>query len=117
MVINDPMVKAYKRNCPWNLCKMTGVRQAQTIFDINSVAHKKRKGPTMESSLGAGAIAGLSACLLLQPLDLVKTRLQEPTDLKSSRRIPSIIRDVIRQHGITGLWRGTRKPFIFDSYV
>ncbi|KAJ3146227.1 hypothetical protein HDU89_006368 [Geranomyces variabilis] len=71
-----------------------------------------------------GALSGLAACVALQPLDLVKTRLQQETHhtLKQSlanttstipaataRRISlwSVASGVIATDGAKGLWRGT----------
>ncbi|KAJ3161406.1 hypothetical protein HDU86_007188 [Geranomyces michiganensis] len=51
-----------------------------------------------------GALSGLAACVALQPLDLVKTRLQQET-----RRISlwSVASSVVASDGAAGLWRGT----------
>ncbi|KAI8096445.1 mitochondrial carrier domain-containing protein [Halteromyces radiatus] len=73
--------------------------------------------------LSGGAISGMVACLTLQPLDLIKTRLQQQRQdhlaflreakLKGLLVSPqkstmySTIRDIVSNNGITGLWRGT----------
>jgi hypothetical protein len=54
--------------------------------------------------LTAGALSGLSACVILQPLDLIKTRLQL---LPSDSSIRCIIQSTLSNEGILGLWRGT----------
>ncbi|KIM45763.1 hypothetical protein M413DRAFT_440802 [Hebeloma cylindrosporum] len=66
----------------------------------------------VSQQLLSGALSGLATTVCLQPFDLLKTRLQQGD---GSLRIPnsrsSVIltttRDVIAQHGLKGLWRGT----------
>ncbi|CAG8477144.1 9032_t:CDS:2 [Ambispora gerdemannii] len=80
------------------------------------------KKPTKDpiAHLTAGAISGFSSCTLLQPFDLLKTRLQQERHLhnqlqnsSSARFSPtnsvlvSTVRNIIAQDSITGLWRGT----------
>ncbi|WVQ79740.1 hypothetical protein IAT38_001840 [Cryptococcus sp. DSM 104549] len=60
--------------------------------------------------LMSGALSGLSSAIVLQPLDLLKTRLQQSTvDTPGAkgRRIRNVVRQVLRDDGISGLWRGT----------
>lgn len=82
------------------------------------------------ASLASGAASGLASCLLLQPMDLLKTRMQqeqqdERNQLKRNgantasiphkrggprRRTQKLIgltKQVIRDDGWLGLWRGT----------
>lgn len=55
--------------------------------------------------LRAGAIAGLVSCVLLQPLDVIKTRQQQlPTEKMISTA--SHFRKIIVHEGSRGLWRG-----------
>ncbi|CAO3639551.1 unnamed protein product [Cunninghamella blakesleeana] len=74
-------------------------------------------------NLSAGAISGMVACITLQPFDLIKTRLQQEhqqrLDLAREAKLKRIIvsphnstiystiRAVVKNNGITGLWRGT----------
>jgi solute carrier family 25, member 38 len=59
----------------------------------------------------AGGMSGLAACILLQPLDLIKTRLQQQhyqekqPEYKGS--MVEIARKIVNDNGIRGLWRGT----------
>lgn len=56
----------------------------------------------------AGAVSAVSTTVMLQPLDLVKTRLQRhATSRLGSRKIMPVISEVIRKESVTGLWKGT----------
>ncbi|OXC59850.1 solute carrier family 25, member 38 [Cryptococcus neoformans MW-RSA852] len=57
----------------------------------------------------SGALSGLSSAVVLQPLDLLKTRLQQSQgDIGSKRqRLRGVVNQVIKDDGISGLWRGT----------
>lgn len=80
--------------------------------------------------LASGAVSGAASVLILQPLDLIKTRIQQPssqvlrpaktpaspatatTGTRSTGRLapPSIwatTKQVIKADGVSGLWRGT----------
>ncbi|KAI8075156.1 mitochondrial carrier domain-containing protein [Gongronella butleri] len=70
-----------------------------------------------------GALSGMVACITLQPLDLIKTRLQQQKQdhlafLREAKKsgllvspqtstMYSTVRDIIRSNGVSGLWRGT----------
>lgn len=61
-------------------------------------------------SLTSGALAGLASVFLLQPLDVVKTRLQELPrrgEHPPFARLHGVLRDTLQSDGITGFWRGT----------
>ncbi|TXT15881.1 hypothetical protein VHUM_00384 [Vanrija humicola] len=56
----------------------------------------------------SGAISGLTSAVCLQPLDLLKTRLQQGYDVgRKSHRLAPVVRQVIAEDGVRGLWRGT----------
>ncbi|KAG9125559.1 hypothetical protein FRC07_007099 [Ceratobasidium sp. 392] len=57
--------------------------------------------------LASGALSGLCSSLALQPLDLLKTRLQRGGAGKGISGIFTIARSVVAQNGVWGLWRGT----------
>ncbi|ORX50909.1 mitochondrial carrier [Hesseltinella vesiculosa] len=73
--------------------------------------------------LFGGALSGMVACVTLQPLDLIKTRLQQQRQdhlafLREAKKnglleapkmstMVSTIRDIVHSNGILGLWRGT----------
>ncbi|KAG8722453.1 hypothetical protein FRC08_001969 [Ceratobasidium sp. 394] len=57
--------------------------------------------------LASGAMSGLCSSLALQPLDLLKTRLQRGGAGKGLGGIFTIARSVVAQNGVLGLWRGT----------
>ncbi|CAG8699646.1 14044_t:CDS:2, partial [Acaulospora morrowiae] len=76
------------------------------------MAFKKKKDPIVH--LTSGAISGLSSCILLQPFDLVKTRLQQQRQQHSkllvspmNSTIADTVKEVIRKETVFGLWRGT----------
>ncbi|KAL0078037.1 mitochondrial carrier domain-containing protein [Phycomyces blakesleeanus] len=70
-----------------------------------------------------GALSGMTACVMLQPLDLIKTRLQQQRQdhlafLREAKKkglliapqnstIYSTVRDIVSSNGFGGLWRGT----------
>ncbi|KAJ8659622.1 hypothetical protein O0I10_004601 [Lichtheimia ornata] len=72
--------------------------------------------PHRIAHLTGGAVSGMSACVMLQPLDLIKTRLQQSRhdSMRSGITIPPhrntlywTVRDIIKTNGVGGLWRGT----------
>jgi len=56
--------------------------------------------------LCAGGIAGLSACALAYPLDLVRTRLAAQTTQHYYRGINHALATIVRDEGMVGLYRG-----------
>ncbi|KPV77325.1 uncharacterized protein RHOBADRAFT_33504 [Rhodotorula graminis WP1] len=56
--------------------------------------------------LASGAVSGAASVFMLQPLDLIKTRVQQdPAPPRA--RIWTTAKDVVRNDGVRGLWRGT----------
>ncbi|KAI9137875.1 mitochondrial carrier domain-containing protein [Paraphysoderma sedebokerense] len=65
---------------------------------------KSNKNNKIPGSLVAGGTSGFISCILLQPLDLVKTRIQQqPSKLTTY----GTIKLVANNEGILGLWRGS----------
>ncbi|KAG8177638.1 hypothetical protein JTE90_019664 [Oedothorax gibbosus] len=63
--------------------------------------------PFLKSFL-AGSVSGTCSTLLFQPLDLIKTRLQNPAKCGTHRNgMVSLFVHVLRNEKIVGLWRGT----------
>lgn len=59
-----------------------------------------------------GAISGLTSCAVLQPFDLLRTRLQEtPGSIRQPKILP-IVKSIWRHEGMAGFWRGTGIPTI-----
>ncbi|KAG8688455.1 hypothetical protein FRC11_005422 [Ceratobasidium sp. 423] len=56
--------------------------------------------------LASGALSGLASSVALQPLDLLKTQLQEGGHGKGLTGILGIARSTVEKRGIVGLWRG-----------
>ncbi len=56
----------------------------------------------------AGALSAFVNCVALQPLDLVKTRLQQVQHSSPNAHLRPILRQVMQSpQGIWGFWRGT----------
>ncbi|KAK0525270.1 hypothetical protein OC834_005234 [Tilletia horrida] len=82
------------------------------------------------ATLTSGAVSGLASCVLLQPMDLLKTRLQQAdarappaaspgsssatssSSNSSSSRLVRTVRLVVQSEGVSGLWRGTTPTII-----
>lgn len=75
------------------------------------------------ATLAFGAASGFASCVLLQPFDLLKTRLQQldhrtPTASESikyqsrTQKLIGITKDIINTKGYQGLWRGTTPTVI-----
>ncbi|PWN22047.1 mitochondrial carrier [Microstroma glucosiphilum] len=68
--------------------------------------------PPPSATLLSGALSGLASCVLLQPLDLLKTRLQQANTPSAriggkTKRLLRTVDDVVKKDGVVGLWRGT----------
>ncbi|KAL8586843.1 hypothetical protein ACOMHN_052719 [Nucella lapillus] len=63
------------------------------------------QSPVTKSFL-AGALSGSLSTLLLQPLDLVKTRLQSPVHIGANTGMMHIAISVVRQEKFLALWNG-----------
>ncbi|KAF6033417.1 SLC25A38 [Bugula neritina] len=59
-------------------------------------------------SFVAGSLSGTCSTLILQPLDLVKTRLQRDKTLHGGRSqgVLNIYRNVVKNEGVFALWKG-----------
>ncbi|KAK9719009.1 hypothetical protein K7432_005087 [Basidiobolus ranarum] len=72
--------------------------------------------------LAAGATSGLFSCVLLQPLDLLKTRMQQQQQHQSllqpgtshNSTLFGTVKQILLKDGVPGLWRGT-VPTIFRN--
>ncbi|KAH7888124.1 solute carrier family 25 member 38 [Phlebopus sp. FC_14] len=68
------------------------------------------KNAAVGQHLFSGALSGLAGAVFLQPLDLLKTRIQQG-DAASGYRNTAVIwrttQDIIKHDGMKGLWRGT----------
>ncbi|KAH9950135.1 solute carrier family 25 member 38 [Amylocystis lapponica] len=66
--------------------------------------------------LVSGAFSGFAASIFLQPLDLLKTRLQQgdgsPYNPRHKPLIFATAREVVHTQGLTGLWRGTSATLV-----
>lgn len=68
--------------------------------------------PPSYAILLSGGLSGLTSCILLQPLDLLKTRLQQPQSNhvalgNKTNRLVHTVQQVLKDSGPIGLWRGT----------
>jgi len=77
-------------------------------------------GNDQEEMMIAGAMGGFVACLMLHPLDLLKTRMQAAAGRSeiTGKRVTyfGTLKSVIKYEGITGLWRGVG-PALIGSTV
>jgi solute carrier family 25 protein 38 len=67
-------------------------------------------GHSTLKSFVAGSLSGSCSTILFQPFDVLKTRLQTAntcTSSLSSTRLVPILSQVVKDHQIFGLWRGT----------
>ncbi|KAJ2702582.1 hypothetical protein FB645_004228 [Coemansia sp. IMI 203386] len=71
--------------------------------------------------LGAGALSGVTSCVLLQPFDLLKTRIQQTQTHTTAAALPGkgsvlrAVRAVVATDGVLGLWRGTVPSLIRNA--
>ncbi|WFD32775.1 hypothetical protein MSPP1_003826 [Malassezia sp. CBS 17886] len=73
-------------------------------------ATERTGGPPAWKTLCVGGAAGLCSCVLLQPMDLLKTRMQQErvgTSGAPTQRLVHAVRSVLQHNGWRGLWRGT----------
>ncbi|KAJ2357761.1 hypothetical protein IWW50_003620 [Coemansia erecta] len=77
------------------------------------------KKPGSIVHLGAGALSGVTSCVLLQPFDLVKTRLQQTQIQQAHGRgldtITKMVQSIVSTEGVRGLWRGTLPSLIRNA--
>ncbi|ESK93120.1 solute carrier family 25 member 38 [Moniliophthora roreri MCA 2997] len=63
--------------------------------------------------LTSGAASGLASTIVLQPFDLLKTRLQQGDSLTQKKvKVIHTARQILNQDGLRGLWRGTNATLI-----
>ncbi|WRT68584.1 uncharacterized protein IL334_005562 [Kwoniella shivajii] len=76
-----------------------------------STSNTTKSGLKAYHHLASGALSGLSSAIVLQPLDLLKTRLQQGSFDENGtiqkRRIRGVFKQVLKEDGVQGLWRGT----------
>lgn len=61
-----------------------------------------------ENAFAAGALSAACTTVVLQPFDLVKTRLQNlTTTCGKTGRMITIVIDVVRTESVSGLWKGS----------
>ncbi|KAJ1925041.1 hypothetical protein IWQ60_004822 [Tieghemiomyces parasiticus] len=75
----------------------------------------------------AGGVSGLTSCIVVQPFDLIKTRIQQDPNLSrvlkpgkgvqlpTRSAVITVAREVIKHDGIIGLWRGAWPTVIRNS--
>lgn len=87
-------------------------QEVSNVSSSHTQSIAKVAGPPPYATLLFGALSGLTSCVLLQPLDLLKTRLQQAHSDHAAlgsktKRLVTTIQNVIRTSGPQGLWRGT----------
>lgn len=84
---------------------MPSADSGQGIDQLKRNIEATLSSPVMKSFL-AGALSGSLSTLLLQPLDLVKTRLQSPVHIGTNAGMMHIAISVVRQENFLALWNG-----------
>eukprot|EP00092_Neocalanus_flemingeri_P003634 GFUD01003901.1.p1 GENE.GFUD01003901.1~~GFUD01003901.1.p1 ORF type:complete len:282 (+),score=37.32 GFUD01003901.1:631-1476(+) len=67
-------------------------------LDVASISN-----PVVKAFL-AGSMSGTFSTLIFQPLDLMKTRIQQQAELRLS--MTGVVKNVLAQENVLGLWRG-----------
>ncbi|XP_068192068.1 mitochondrial glycine transporter B-like isoform X2 [Antennarius striatus] len=99
----------------WKRSRLTktsrGKRSSKTVMDIS------RTYPAVKAFL-CGSFSGTCSTLLLQPLDLVKTRLQTSQSLQSGLHsgmgrvgMVTVLQNVVKTEKLLGLWKGISPSF------
>lgn len=65
------------------------------------------------TDFGCGVAAGWSQILLGHPLDYIKVKIQTGCQ----KPILTIIKDIVREHGLKGLYRGASSLFFGFSFI
>lgn len=82
------------------------VEAKRQSIDIKKMIESYLSSPLLKSFM-AGSVSGTCTTILLQPLDLVKTRLQCPVAIGSAPNgMINVALTVVRNEKIRGLWRG-----------
>ncbi|KAH0839532.1 solute carrier family 25 member 38 [Lanmaoa asiatica] len=85
------------------------------IFGCVSGVMTNANHAVVGQQLFSGALSGFASAVLLQPLDLLKTRVQQGDSAPGSRNTILIWRtahEIIKRDGIVGLWRGTSASLV-----
>lgn len=63
---------------------------------------------SMDSSLVAGLVAGSSSCLLLYPMEVIRTRMQvaEPSSHRYSSSLQTSVKNIVKLEGVKALYSG-----------
>jgi len=84
-----------------------------SVFGCYSLALRAQLGSedsvesaTLGQIMLAGLASGLLTAFISAPIDLIKIRQQNDTRVATSSSITSVVRDIVRKHGVRGLFRG-----------
>ncbi|KAL6452822.1 LOW QUALITY PROTEIN: ORT1 Mitochondrial ornithine transporter 1 [Candida maltosa Xu316] len=106
--LKAPLVGA----CLENAILFSSYNTASTVF-VNSLNDRHGKLYTSEtipfwSKIVCGGFAGFMASFVLTPVELVKCQLQVSNliDTKHTHTYGSIVKSVLRNDGVSGLWKG-----------
>ena len=91
-------VATVSRDVPWNALSFMFFAQAKSIF-------KKVTGdaPTTDQNLALGALSGMTAAIIMTPIDVVKTRLMTG---QATGGIPGVLSQIVREEGAATLMKG-----------
>lgn len=69
--------------------------------------------PTVLKKVAAGSASGAIATFITNPIELLKTRLQSCSTMGPLQ----VIKKIIKQDGVTGLWKGTMPSAVSSHAV
>ena len=86
-----------------------------TYGPIKSILAGESTQPSLPRNIAAGCMSGALAAVVANPVDLVKTRMQEKGN--PHRTSLATIRQVLQSHGVQGLWVGTMPAMVRASVL
>ncbi|KAL3157456.1 hypothetical protein ABBQ32_011922 [Trebouxia sp. C0010 RCD-2024] len=83
------------------------VQAGSSSDSVSSISAATSRGQNKLASVLSGSFSGAVVSVCVQPLDVVRTRLQADAAKGISRSTAGAFRVLVKEHGVRGLWRGT----------